>query len=66
MKLVLPLLLVAMCVCSASDSVYTEADVKALVLDDKWHAVVRGGVDTEVNALTLALVARIQELGVRV
>jgi hypothetical protein len=31
MKLVLPLLLVAMCVCSASDSVYTEADVKAFV-----------------------------------
>ena len=31
MKLVLPLLVVAMCVCSASDSVYTEADVKAFV-----------------------------------
>ena len=38
----------------------TEADVKALVLDDKWHATVASRVAGEVNALTLALVARIQ------
>jgi type I restriction enzyme M protein len=43
----------------------TEDEVKFLVLDDKWHATVRGRIDTEVNALTHALVARIQELGDR-
>jgi type I restriction enzyme M protein len=43
----------------------TEADVKTIVLDDKWHATVRARIDTVVNALTHALVARIQELGER-
>ena len=43
----------------------TETDVKALVLDDKWHATVEGRIAGEVNSLTLALVARIQELGAR-
>ena len=43
----------------------TEADVKSLVLDDKWQATVVGRVSAEVEALTLALVARIQELGER-
>ena len=43
----------------------TEADVKALVLDDKWHATVASRVASEVNALTLALVSRIQQLGER-
>lgn len=43
----------------------TDSEVQALVLDDKWHATIGTRVDGEVNALTLALVARIQELGER-
>ena len=43
----------------------TESDVKALVLDDKWHGTIAQRVGGEVNSLTLALVARIQELGER-
>jgi type I restriction enzyme M protein len=43
----------------------SEDDVKSLVLDDKWHATIRSRISGEVNALTLALVARIQELGER-
>ncbi|MEU7582193.1 class I SAM-dependent DNA methyltransferase [Streptomyces sp. NPDC041068] len=43
----------------------TEDDVKTLVLDDKWQAAVTTRVTLEVEALTLALVARIQELGGR-
>ena len=43
----------------------TEDDVKTLVLDDKWRAVVVGRVGGEVEALTLDLVARIQQLGDR-
>ncbi|TDW70580.1 type I restriction-modification system subunit M [Kribbella pratensis] len=42
-----------------------ESDVRTLVLDDKWHATFAGRVGAEVNGLTLALVARIQELGSR-
>ncbi len=42
-----------------------EADVQSLVLDDKWAATIRNRVSGEVNALTLALVARIQQLGER-
>jgi type I restriction enzyme M protein len=42
-----------------------ETDVMAIVLDDKWHAAIMGRVAGEVNALTLALVARIYELGER-
>jgi type I restriction enzyme M protein len=42
-----------------------ETDVMALVLDGKWHAAITGRVTGEVNALTLALVGRIQELGQR-
>jgi type I restriction enzyme M protein len=42
-----------------------EADVKALLLDDKWHAAIACRLASEVNSLTLALVARIQELGKR-
>jgi type I restriction enzyme M protein len=42
-----------------------EHDVKALVLDDKWQATVTMRVTIEVEALTLALVARMQELGSR-
>jgi type I restriction enzyme M protein len=43
----------------------TEADVKQLVLDDKWKATVTGRISSEVESLTLALVGRIQELGDR-
>ncbi len=42
-----------------------ESEVKVLVLDDKWHNTVRDHIETEVAALTEALVARIQELGER-
>lgn len=42
-----------------------EAGVQSLVLDDKWAATIRNRVTSEVNALTLALVARIQQLGER-
>jgi type I restriction enzyme M protein len=43
----------------------TEADVKKLVLDDKWRAAIDSRIAGVVNSLTLALVARIQELGER-
>lgn len=43
----------------------TAPEIKHLVLDDKWHAAIRARVAREVNALTLALVGRIQELGQR-
>lgn len=43
----------------------TEADVKGLVLDDKWATTIRRRVVGEANALTLDLVARIQQLGER-
>ncbi|MGY1632217.1 N-6 DNA methylase [Geodermatophilus sp. SYSU D01186] len=43
----------------------TEDDVKALVLDDKWKAVALQRVTGELQALTLDLVARIEQLGER-
>lgn len=43
----------------------TEAAVQTLVLDDKWADTIRNRVTLEVNALTLDLVARIQQLGER-
>ena len=43
----------------------TEADVKSLVLDDKWHATIAVRIEGEVNSLTLALVLRIEALGKR-
>ncbi len=43
----------------------TVPDVKTLVLDDKWKATITGRIASEVNSLTLALVARIEELGER-
>ncbi|WP_312029165.1 type I restriction-modification system subunit M [Gordonia paraffinivorans] len=43
----------------------TEDDIKTLVLDDKWQATVARRVAREVEALTLDLVARIQQLGDR-
>jgi len=43
----------------------TEADVRSLVLDDKWAGTICNRVAGEVKALTLALVSRIHQLGVR-
>jgi len=43
----------------------SEGDIKTLVLDDKWEATVTSRVSAEVEALTLALVSRIQQLGER-
>ena len=43
----------------------TEPEIKQLVLDDKWHTTVRTRVAGEADALTLALVGRISELGMR-
>jgi len=43
----------------------TDEDAKSIVLDDKWHATISAKVDSEVNALTLSLVARIHQLGER-
>ncbi|MGP5083740.1 N-6 DNA methylase [Brachybacterium tyrofermentans] len=43
----------------------TEDGVKSIVLDDKWHAAIATKLESTVNALTLALVARIQQLGER-
>ncbi|HWL43225.1 MAG TPA: type I restriction-modification system subunit M [Ilumatobacter sp.] len=43
----------------------TDAEVQSLVLDSKWHATVAGHIASEVEALTLALVGRIQQLGDR-
>lgn len=43
----------------------TLPEIKQLVLDDKWYATIADRVAQEVNLLTLALVARIQELGER-
>ena len=40
-------------------------ETKQLVLDDKWHATVATRVASEVTALTLALVKRLQALGER-
>ena len=43
----------------------TEEDIKTLVLDDKWQTTVVRRVAGEVEALTLDLVTRIQQLGER-
>jgi type I restriction enzyme M protein len=43
----------------------TVADVKQLVLDDKWQAALMSRISSELQALTLALVGRIKELGER-
>ena len=42
-----------------------EDEVKTLVLDDKWLATITSRITSAVEALTLTLVARIQELGER-
>jgi type I restriction enzyme M protein len=43
----------------------TEDDVKTLVIDDKWQAVVTNRIVSEVESLTLDLASRIQLLGER-
>ena len=43
----------------------TETDIRALVLDDKWLGTINRRVADEADALTLDLVARIQQLGER-
>jgi type I restriction enzyme M protein len=43
----------------------TEDELKTLVLDDRWLATITSRIASEVEALTLTLVARIQELGER-
>ena len=43
----------------------SEADVRQIVLEDKWLGSVQTRVSNEVNGLTLALVDRIQVLGER-
>jgi type I restriction enzyme M protein len=43
----------------------TEDEVKTLVLDDKWKAMVLNRVGREVEVLTLSLVSRTKELGER-
>ncbi|WP_406158262.1 type I restriction-modification system subunit M [Streptomyces canus] len=43
----------------------TEPEIKQLVLDDKWHATIATRVAGELNALSLALVDRIRQLGER-
>jgi type I restriction enzyme M protein len=43
----------------------TEADIKTLVLDDRWHATITRRIAAEVDSLTLRLVARLKELGER-
>ncbi|WP_392452703.1 type I restriction-modification system subunit M [Corynebacterium dentalis] len=43
----------------------TQDDIQTLVLDDKWRATIAHRVASEVEALTLNLVSRIQQLGER-
>ena len=43
----------------------TEPDVKALVLQDKWHNTVARSIDNEVAQLAHSLVSRVQQLGTR-
>ena len=40
----------------------TEAEIKVLVVEDKWFASIHAAVDGEVQRLTQALTARVQEL----
>ena len=40
----------------------TEAEIKTLVVEDKWFAGIRGAVDGEVQRLTQGLAGRVKEL----
>ena len=46
----------------AQYSKLTEAEIKALVVEDKWFASIRAAVNGEVNRLTQHLAARVKEL----
>jgi type I restriction enzyme M protein len=41
---------------------FTEAEIKTLVVEDKWLASLRAAIDGEVQRLTQQLAGRIQEL----
>jgi len=43
----------------------TEADIKSLVITDKWGATIARGIEAELNALIQTLVARLSVLGDR-
>jgi type I restriction enzyme M protein len=43
----------------------TEANVRTLVVDDKWHSTIADRIVAELHSLTFALVARIKQLGDR-
>jgi len=43
----------------------TEGDVKTLVVEDKWLASIRAGIDGEVQRLTQRLAVRLKELDER-
>jgi type I restriction enzyme M protein len=43
----------------------TESVAQTIVLDDKWHSAISRRINGEADSLTLALVARIQQLGER-
>ena len=43
----------------------SQDEVKRIVLDEKWAGAMQRRVGSEVNGLTLELVARLQELGER-
>jgi len=43
----------------------TESEIKQLVLDDKWRTTISARIVDEVGALTLALAARLKQLGQR-
>ena len=40
----------------------TETEIKVLVVEDKWFANIHAAIDGEVQRLTQALTARVQEL----
>ena len=40
----------------------TEAEIKTLVVEDKWYASIRAAIDDEVQRLTQRLTRRVQEL----
>jgi len=46
-------------------STLTEDDVKTLVVEDKWFASIRAGIEGEVQRLTQRLAARVKELDER-
>jgi type I restriction enzyme M protein len=43
----------------------SEADVKELVVSDKWYGSIRTRIDSELRIQTRRLIARVQQLGVR-